>query len=286
MLSVDSWVSSSLNVYAHRSWVVDSFFALLARNDVLKGGAVILFYSWAWFRRHVEIAEQRQILICGLIGGIVAPWVARLVAITAPFRLRPLHNPALHWQLAYGTSPSTLLNWSSFPSDHAAMFAAFAMALFFVSRRAGIVLFAYVFALVDFARIYLGLHYLTDILVGTLIGIAVAYLSISKGPRRLVLRHIMPVLDRRPEYFYPGFIFSLYMVGTMFGPLHEILRYLIVVSHAPSGHRFAAILNSRWRPAFAGAALLVMLAVVLLEMLRGRSTDHALASSPHDPKQA
>jgi undecaprenyl-diphosphatase len=171
------------------------------RNDLLKGGVVVIFYSWAWFRRHAEIVKQRQIVICGLIAGIAAPWFARWVPFVAPFRVRPLHNPALHWQLAYETSPSTLINWSSFPSDHAAMFAAFAMALCFVSRRAGIIFFAHVFAFVDFARIYLGLHYLTDILAGTLIGIAVSYLSLSKPLQTLVVEHVMPALDRNPQYF-------------------------------------------------------------------------------------
>jgi undecaprenyl-diphosphatase len=281
-MRLDNWVSSSLNASAHRSWAVDAFFALFARNDLLKGGIVVIFYSWAWFRRHAEIVKQRQIVICGLIAGIAAPWFARLVAFVAPFRVRPLHNPALHWQLAYETSPSTLINWSSFPSDHAAMFAAFAMALCFVSRRAGIIFFAYVFAFVDFARIYLGLHYLTDILAGTLIGLAVSYLSVSKPLQMLVVEHVMPALDRNPQYFYPGFVFSLYMIGTMFGPLHDILRYLLVITHA---RRFAIILDSRWRPAGAGAVLCIALAIVLRQAIRSRSSHRAaLATNSHDPK--
>jgi undecaprenyl-diphosphatase len=285
MLHLDKWVCSSLNAYAHRSWAVDAFFALFARNDLLKGGVVVIFYSWAWFRRHAEIVKQRQIVICGLIGGIAAPWFARLIAFVAPFRVRPLHDPTLHWQLAYGTNPSTLINWSSFPSDHAAMFAAFAMALFFVSRRAGIILFAYVFALVDFARIYLGLHYLTDILAGTLIGIAVSYLLVSKRPRALVDEHIMPALDRNPEYFYPGFVFFLYMVGTMFSPLHEILSYLRVITHPLFSRRFAITLDSRWRPAEVCAVLFIAFAIVLRQAIRIRSTDRALATNSHDPKE-
>ena len=63
----------------------------------------------------------------------------------------------------------------SFPSGHTAVaFTASAAVFFFGYKRMAILLFAFA-SLVGFSRIYLGVHYLTDVLGGAFIGILVAY---------------------------------------------------------------------------------------------------------------
>src|SRR6202049_3526488 len=61
-----------------------------------------------------------------------------------PYRERPFFDPALHFQWPYHVDADQFIRWSSFPSDHAALFSALAMGLFFRNRRAGAVVFAYV----------------------------------------------------------------------------------------------------------------------------------------------
>jgi membrane-associated phospholipid phosphatase len=90
------------------------------------------------------------------------------------------------------TSPATLQpcpgigDWS-FPSNHSAIAAASAVAIWMISRRLGVI--ATLAALVmGFARIWVGAHYPHDVLVGFAVGAAVA------APVMLAARHYAPPL--------------------------------------------------------------------------------------------
>ncbi|MFF7969955.1 phosphatase PAP2 family protein [Streptomyces sp. NPDC007905] len=75
-------------------------------------------------------------------------------------------------------------DWS-FPSNHAAIAAAAAVALFFVSRRLGAVAAVCAVAMAA-SRVWVGVHYPHDVLAGALVGALVAFF-------------VMTVLRRRPQ---------------------------------------------------------------------------------------
>lgn len=66
----------------------------------------------------------------------------------------------------------------SFPSGHAALFFAMAMAIYFYNKKWSVWFFIAA-ALMGVARIIAGVHYPTDILGGAMIGIVVAYLILK-----------------------------------------------------------------------------------------------------------
>lgn len=66
-------------------------------------------------------------------------------------------------------------DWS-FPSNHAALAAAAAVALLFVSRRLGILALAAA-VLMTASRVWVGVHYPHDVLAGFLVGASVAFVS-------------------------------------------------------------------------------------------------------------
>ena len=66
---------------------------------------------------------------------------------------------------------------SSFPSTHSAFAFGAAAAIFMNYRKAGIAAFV-VAALVAFSRLYLFLHFPTDVLCGIVLGIAVGYAAV------------------------------------------------------------------------------------------------------------
>src|SRR5215472_10582702 len=136
MNPLDAWIISCLNGVARHSRTLDWFIVLIGNNDLIKGALLPALIWWAWFRPvHAQSEQRRILLLCGVLAYFPALAVSRTLSFVLPFRERPLRNPSLHFQLPYGVQETTLIGWSSFPSDHAAVFFALAMCIFFVSRR-------------------------------------------------------------------------------------------------------------------------------------------------------
>jgi undecaprenyl-diphosphatase len=74
-----------------------------------------------------------------------------------------------------------------FPSDHATGAFAMAMGLWFYDRTIGALAFLLA-AVVAFARVYVGVHYPSDVVGGALIGIAVALILQFTPLRRAIVR--------------------------------------------------------------------------------------------------
>src|SRR5882724_5876481 len=202
MNGFDSTILSFLNTFVHRSWIFDAVLVVLEGNRLLKGGLIMALFCWAWIKLGEAGRENREILLYGML--VCAPTVllARGLALLLPFRVRPLHNPELHYQLAYTLDPNALEKWSSFPSDHATLYFALAITLFFVSRRWGAIALLYVFCVIGLPRVYLGLHYPTDIVAGALLGVLAALTVHLRWLRGLIAGTAMRWMDANPAPFY------------------------------------------------------------------------------------
>jgi undecaprenyl-diphosphatase len=120
-------------------------------------------------------------------------------------------------------------SWSSFPSDHGALFFAFAAGMLFISRAIGVSAFAYAFFVIGLPRVYLGLHYPTDILVGALIGIGVAWLANTEKVRRHIGLPAMQWLRKAPGSFYACLFLLTYEIGSMFDHVRAIGKFVLWV---------------------------------------------------------
>jgi len=219
IVAADQSIILRLNTLAGRYPHFDRAIELLSQND-LKDAIFVAMFWWFWFRRgdSLTVRQTREHLLCLLCAGTGAIVVARICALTLPFRVRPRFEPSLHFAVPAG-AVSDLVDWSAFPSDHAALFAAFAVGIYFISRPAGLLAMLYSLLIICLPRIYLGLHYPSDILIGLLLGVAVAYAMDAEHIRHPLAGRLLKWERSSPRGFYTGLFMVSYEYSTMFSGL-------------------------------------------------------------------
>jgi undecaprenyl-diphosphatase len=193
-------------------------------NPVFKGVALIALICWFWFRKGDEalIRRTREHLVCTIAASVCGVVLARALAVMLPFRLRPMFDPAMHLYDLRSGEHSYFIDWSSFPSDHATLFAAMATGICFVSRRAGVLAFLYSLLFIAFPRIYLGMHFPTDIIGGMFIGAAVAFVFNQERPRHILSGSALRWEQTAPSSFYMAAVMICFQISTMFDSLRGI----------------------------------------------------------------
>jgi undecaprenyl-diphosphatase len=226
MNSFDQRIIFFFNQAAQRCPGFDNLVVIASDSDLVKGGIVLTAVWWAWFSRSNEQHRQRAQLMAAIASALIALFVARVLAFALPLRLRPILDPALHFRPPSGLpDQSNWTTWSSFPSDHAALFFALTIGVFRVSRKGGIALFFYVILFICLPRMYVGIHYPTDILAGLAIGFgAFALLGIEKI-NRLWTRPIFVLLEKKPGFFYALFFVLSFQIATLFWDIRVLLSH-------------------------------------------------------------
>ena len=140
--------------------------------------------------------------------------------------LLPHHVFEIHPELGISFSQGNvaLESWSSFPSDHAVLFFTLAAGLWLISRPIGLIALFHAIFVVCLPRIYLGLHYPTDIIAGAFLGIGIALLASRSDWRTRVARPLMKYADKSPSWFYSGFFLLTFQISEMFDSSRHVLR--------------------------------------------------------------
>ncbi len=223
-MNIFDWtILEFLNHLSQRSWRFDKFLFMWWGNELLEGGFIGALLWSAWFRRRDTADRDRSFVIFGSVLTIAALIFARFIALLVPFRVRPRYVPMLHFRIPLGSERIDMLNWSSFPSDHAVLFFCLATSLLFISRKLGAIAFLHAFLVVCMIRIYLGVHYPTDILAGMAIGIGIACFNLHKGLRLAIARPALRCVETSPRFFYPSFFLFTLILALNFNPLFAVL---------------------------------------------------------------
>ena len=227
MNTFDLATLSLLNQLAQRSSTFDLTMVAVSSLDLVKGYLIVPLLWWAWFRSDPNSLRDRELVLSILLACLASLCISRSLQVILPFRPRPIDAPDLAFTVPYSMGPRSHDSWSSFPSDHATMFFALATGLFFLSRYIGALALTHAVFVICIPRIYVGLHYPTDIIAGAFIGSGIAYVANTYIHKlRIVLDPILRWNRRNPGGFYAClFILTSFMVNE-FWELRRIASYI------------------------------------------------------------
>ena len=236
MNAFDQSITLFVNQYAGRSWLFDSLIVLLASIDLLKGGLILSLFWYAWFRPCDDLPENRGRLLSMLGACLVALAITKILHLTLPYRERPLFTVDLHFTLPHGLALTNYGRQNSGPSDHATLFFALSTGLFLVSPPLGLFSFFHTIGVICFTRLYLGLHYATDLIAGALIGIVSSYLLCSGKDRTGIGRRALAWEQHSPAMFYTGLFLVTFEIATLFTGTQTIANFALKVLRVVIGY--------------------------------------------------
>lgn len=221
-LKISLWVNSFLGTFPG----LDAFIHIVERNSLFKGLAVMMLFWGLWFSRQKGSLWFRARLLSVLVVSVLAVFVGRGLATFMPYRPRPIHDPELGFKLLPGLSNETLDGWSSMPSDHAVLYFAIATGFFLAHRVVGTVALLHAAIIICLPRIYFGLHYASDVLVGAVVGAGISLLLVPLLTRAFLRMDVDTMARSHATLFYPLVFFATWQIASMFAPLRDLLSSL------------------------------------------------------------
>jgi len=170
---LDEPIIRFLNQFAQLDPAFDRLVVDIADSALLKGGVFMTYFWWLWFKNDQDARTRQKDIIVALGGALIAVAFSRVLQRVLPYHERLLHEAGAGFVVPAGVDPNTLATWSSFPSDHAALFFALSTAIWFQSRRLGCLAVAWTTVVICLPRVYLGYHYPSDIFAGAALGVVV-----------------------------------------------------------------------------------------------------------------
>jgi len=189
---------------------------------MLKGGVLVTVLWWLWFRPDEALTVKREQIISTILGCFIALLAARILVHVLPYRPRPIDDPGVRIVLPYEIPKTFLHKWTSFPSDHAALFYALSTGLYFTSKTTGKLALIYTTVFIALPRVYLGLHYPSDILGGALLGAGSVWVTNRRGFREKVSARLLSFAQSAPQFFYPIFFLVTFQIADMFDGIRDI----------------------------------------------------------------
>ncbi|MFV0244882.1 MAG: phosphatase PAP2 family protein [Qingshengfaniella sp.] len=186
----------------------------------------MMIFWWLWGKG--SVLYRRQLL--ALLGvTFVALVTARMAQNMLPFSTRPLLTEGLAYRPPAGVQIGSYADESSLPSDHAAMFFAIAFGLFTIHRGAGLLALIHAALVPCLPRIYLGMHWPSDIVAGIALAAVVAFGLMPVLTRRVITPAFYGWWQRHMALLYPLLFLATYLCATMFVSLRRLIKDMALI---------------------------------------------------------
>lgn len=184
--NLDNQIFLIINGFVDKVPIFDNFIRLIV-NEYFVPVSLALLILYLWFAKHTQRGKRRQGLSLALFSiglvNVIIMVLNQLVARARPFDV--LDTKLLFYE---PTDPS-------FPSNAAAVSFALATAIFLVDKRLGIPAFLLA-TLYGYSRIYAGVHFPSDVVVGAVIGVSSTFF-INKFP--LIIKSLTGFIESIQE---------------------------------------------------------------------------------------
>jgi len=265
------------------NWLLDRLAAYEESDFLFKGGLFLTAYWWLWFTPEPDRRQaNRRIILIALVGTVLGLALNRALADTLPFRVRPMYASGIGYRPPSFQFHVNLEHWSSFPSDSATYWFALSYGLYRIKRPLGLLAMVYSTIWMCLIRLYVGIHYPSDLVAGAVLGPVMVWLVEWLLTRREafmdnVMAHISKWEQERPDIFY-AVAFAISFELTM---MFEDLRYLVrTMTHALRKAGFIGMGEGAALFVLAAAGLVLVAAAASAFMLRRRRIGAAHRASP------
>ncbi len=221
----DLGIERFLNYFVGKYQFFDHSMGAVTTSFLFCGGGLILMFWYVLFDKHHlgQLRDNIELLFGTVPVAMLSVPFVRILTRVLPFRSRPMATPSLQFVHPFPTA-QLLVDWSSFPSDHAVFFFALATGICFVSYRVGAAAYLWVVAMICFPRLYLGQHWPTDILTGAALGIGLAFIAWLPVYRTSIRRLIFTAYSYSPGLFFAALFLFTFHTATMFAGIFVLLQ--------------------------------------------------------------
>src|SRR6202051_4992468 len=107
-MNFDYSIIHFLNQFAQKSRFFDYLNGVGSNNPLVTSAPIVAIFWWAWFRDSEKKEEDRKIIISSIFLCTAALFVARTLALTLPYRERPLRNIP-DFRIPFSETPTVLI---------------------------------------------------------------------------------------------------------------------------------------------------------------------------------